>query len=482
MYNNSSTWINGLVQGANNTVTQIFHTGYEAVASLTNFIRHLIPDSVQRDASLLAALNQYKTSLKRIDIEREKLKHIVRTDAKYIELREKEIELQGRELELKRWFYNQKLSLIQKHHEESVQLKLQEFQNNWDVHRSFFSLSREDTQKLFQTSGKFWILLSPPKIETSVPGFESLCTKVEHSINQTVSNYYLTASNIYPIGFRQIFDRPITAFEAVHTREFLAPVPTLILSSVVTEHEVYMTLTFPNPIDSYNDSSNDKQISLPSWNWEEMKVSLESTGKSSQDSIHAINSLIAIIHTILAVYFCDIYCLSIDPYHEPKLFDFLQNSGFSEAFQKLVEPYQTYLRQLQESLRRRLSSSPNYDINFKTVAALIVLGIMFLLGMCNSNPSHNSPEVAAVNKSKKIVKKSSKSGIPGIIKANSSGYNAVVLRAAPSVKAKEVSKLLNGTDATLWEFSDDNQWRRVTTLNKLSGWVWAKSVQEKSKI
>ncbi|MBE9049008.1 SH3 domain-containing protein [Nostocales cyanobacterium LEGE 11386] len=485
MYKNSSTWVNGLIQGANNTVNNIFHTGHEVVASITYLMRSLIPSSIQNNTNLLEVQNKYKVSLERLKIEQEVLKHQIETDGKLIELRNKEIELQKKALDLQQRFLSYKLSLIRQHHAENVQLKLQEFQNHWDVHRLPFSLSREETQKLFfPRIDRFWILLSPPKIENNIPEFRSLYAKVEDKIGSVIKKYYSTASDLYPVGFRQIFARPIDKIQAVHARDLLDPVPTLILSSIITEREVYMTLTLPNSVYSNNSGSDDKQISLPSWDWEQIKASLESTAPNSKENIHSIKELIAIIHAILAIYFCDVYCLSIDPYHTPKFFDFLQDSEFPEAFQKWVEPYQNSLLQLQESLRIKISSSNNTNNiginNWKyTPAILTAIGVIFLLGMCNSISSHNSSEVEAVNASKKVAKISRNSGKSGVIKANYSGYTGVVLRVSPSIKAKEVSKLPNDEDVTLWELSDDGQWRKVTTNDGLSGWVWAKSVREK---
>jgi hypothetical protein len=484
MYKNSSTAINGLIQGAYNTVNNIFHTGYDAVGNVTKVIQKLIPDTVKNNTSLIDDQKEYKTSLERIKIERERLKHQAETDAKFLEFREKEIQLQEKELQLKELFLDRKLSLIQKYHEENIQLKLQEFQNHWDVHHLPFILSREETQKLFfPKSYTFWILLSPPKIENNIPEFQSLCTQLEDRINSTIKKYYyLGASRLYPIGFRQIFDRPIEKIQAVHARELLTPVPTLILSSVVTEREVYMTLTLPNSTHSNNTEIDDQQISFPSWDWEEIKASLESTGQDSKVSIHNIKELIAIIHTILAIYSCDIYCLNIDPYHAPKFYDFLQDSDVPEKFHEWVAPFKTSLQQLQESSIKKLSPSNNanniYTSDWEYMPAIItVMGIIFVIGsMLNSNLFHISSKIEAVSANKKITRNSK---VLGVVKANHFGYNAVILRSLPSIKSKEISKLINDEHVALSELSNDGQWRKVTTNNGLSGWVWAKSVREK---
>ena len=66
----------------------------------------------------------------------------------------------------------------------------------------------------------------------------------------------------------------------------------------------------------------------------------------------------------------------------------------------------------------------------------------------------------------------------GVIKVNISGNNAANLRLTPNRNSKKVgSPLLNGTRVTLGELSRDRQWRRVTTQDRRSGWVWAEFVQ-----
>jgi hypothetical protein len=481
-YSTQGKWIYGLVQGANNTVVNIFHTGFQALASILDPVfKGMMPESARNDLSLLQVQDHYLIEQEKLKIERARLRYEISSTEQIIEIRRREVELQEREFNLKNWFFGNKLRLIQECHAESVQLKLQEFQVSWDVYHLPFLLSREETQKLFfQRIDKFWILLAPPKVLCDISDFRSLDTQIEHRLEDLINRYYLSGRIPYPVGCRKIFRESIERIQAIHTRELLSPIPTLVLHSVVTDQEVFITVTCPRSVDTEHHDLSEYQVSLPSWDWELIKDTLELQGQSSRDSVRCIKELIIAFHVVIALYFSDLYCLNLDPYHDPKLFNFLNESEFPEALQQWVQPYKDSLLEVQEYVRQRVLKTPQNNTytqasaytssdGWESYAPIIGIGIVIaiLFGFCSQIPSTVSPSDASGGG---IVE--TEQGTPGIIRVDSRG---VYLRTTPN--GQIVDTLHNGTRINVLGSNNNDHWHQVTTQDGRSGWVWAEFVQ-----
>ena len=217
-YSSQGKWIHGLVQGANNTVVNIFNAGFHALENVLNPVfKSMIPESVRNNSSLLQDQDHYLLKQEEIRIEQARLNHEIHSNEQFVEIERKKNELREKEIDLKKWFFDKKLKLIQDFQTETVQLKLQEFQANWDNYHLPFLLSRDETQKLFfQRSDKFWILLAPPRILCDVADFRSLDTQIEHRLEDLVNKHYLSNRIPYPVGCRKIFRDPIERIQAIH--------------------------------------------------------------------------------------------------------------------------------------------------------------------------------------------------------------------------------------------------------------------------
>jgi hypothetical protein len=482
-YSTQGKWIHGLVQGANNTVINIFHTGFNALASILNpAFRSMIPESARNDSNLRQVQDQYLLKQEELRIARTHLNHKMRSSEQIIEIERKKVELQEKELNLKQWFFRDKLEMIWNCQKETVQLKLQEFQVSWDNYRLPFLISRDETKNLLlQESYRFWILLAPPKILCDVQDFRSLDIQIEHRLDGLVSKYYRSSGISYPVGCRKIFSEPIEKIQAIHARELLAPIPTLVLHSVVTDQEVFMTVTCPSDKSSTSHNASGNQVSLPSWNWELIRDALEQQGQSSRESIRSIKELIIAFHLVLSIYFLDLYCLSLDPYHSPKLFDFLNESDVPEALNNWVAPYQNSLRQIQEGLRQqrktiRDNSDSAYAGNFTndwgySPFIAIGVGIMFLFAMC----SQQSPQTNGDNTGTQSFidqRQSSQATSARIEVPTSTGYEGANLRSVPKDGNKFIiGQVKNGEQVAAYEVSPNGQWRRVKLSDGRSGWV-----------
>ena len=88
------------------------------------------------------------------------------------------------------------------------------------------------------------------------------------------------------------------------------------------------------------------------------------------------------------------------------------------------------------------------------------IGIMLLFSFCSQNlPTLNPANIK---------------GKSGIIQVNLPDKRPVNLRSAP--KGKVIGTLKNGTHVTLETLNSNRQWRKVTTQDGKSGWVWAEFV------
>ena len=492
-YSSEGGWIQGLVQGANNTVVNIFHSGFQALSNvLEPVFKSFIAESVGNDPSLVKIQDQYLVASEQLRLERERLKYEISASDRHLELREQE-------LNLKSWFFSSKLKVIQNCHDEAVKLRLQELQSNWDIQHLPFLLSREETQKqFFQRSEKFWVLLSPSKIICEIQDFRSLDVQIENRLENFVNEYYLSEQIPFPVGCRKIFKEPLEKQQAIHARELLYPVPTLTLQSTITDDEFYITITCPASIDSSYRSSFENQVTLPAWNWESIKQRLELQGKSSRDSIRHIKELIVAFHIVISLYFFDLYCLQIDPYHDLKLLRFLSESAFSEALHQWGEPYKKSLLEFRESVRQKNQQVPacdaadpqenttdhaSYSNSFvddtggciAPIAGAVALAMF--LGFCSqipsgTNPSQTEQDIILPNNALSGAGRRNARGTPGIIVVPPEGVN---LRGTPN--GQIVGKLYDGNRIVAFESDDSNQWLRVEAQDGSSGWVWSEFVR-----
>ncbi len=473
----------------------------EAWSITSNWFRNLLPE--RRDHSSIVQFDtNHHREIERIASERLELAKIDssrRADAqnRLIQLKEEERTLQKAKFEWEKSVVQENLRLIRNSHDLAIEASRRNHQSITDMHYLPLQGSRDDIiDSLSQDAGKFFIISSPPKVfRDDVQAFKSLEAEIPHELCDAIKKYYGDEMTESVIGYRNIFNGPIDEINASTVGKFIAPTPTLIFHSQVTYQKViiWITLTLPvvELVASQAQSSEQQfdikilqdKFSLPAWNWMNLKKELEAEG---QDSDATILEIVSTIHLIVALYFCDLYCLKLNPNHIPKLFEFLAEPSFPDHLQAWSEPLKSSLIEAQKKIKEELdrivalevnlrqSRTENYSdysdfSNFPVIGS--VIGIIFLFTMC----SHQSPNITGGNVGTQsfIAQQQVRTGI---IQADRDGKGSARLRVVPD--GKIISELLNGTSVVMGEVSSNGKWQRVTTENGKSGWVWADYIQQ----
>jgi len=369
-YHTSSKFLGAV--GENNTIIQIIHSGAELVKGVAGHIfQNLFPKTAQTEIELMRDQSEFLK--RRVEIEQQRV-HIESqllvleeskflyqqyTDAENVIRQEKMLVLQEQrnnlyreEVAIKKEFYNSLVGLMQQHQQELLRVKAEELQDKWDIYNLPFRFRREETLAFLQSGPGLLILLAPPQIPGDIQGFAGhLEAEVEEALRETINTYYTSVGASHPVEFYQIFKRPIENVEAIHARELILR-PTLILSSRITDQNVYITVTYPVEQNMSRRNLSSSQLVLKTWNWEEVVEQLEGSGKTKREAIRVIRELITIFHILIAAYFSDLYFLAFDPLYEPRLFQLIKE--FPPRVQEWLRPYKHYLEQTQIIGKTRL--------------------------------------------------------------------------------------------------------------------------------
>ncbi len=397
--------------------------------------------------------------------------------------------LQKEEIKLKRWIFEENLIVTKEYQSNYFEQKSKEYELKKDRQYLPFQISRNDTLNLLSKEfGKFVIISSPPEVVTEERIFKSLGAEINHKLHQSIQQYY-SGDIKYPISYQNIFKDSISDYQASFVGE-LVPTPTLIFHSQINNYKVfiYITITVPCQVESdkgsldldkyYDIKYEQESFLLPAWNWMELRKELESQEQDSQVINQKILDLITNFYIVIAICFSDVYCLNIDSYHNPKLFNFLKDSKFPEYFESWVEPLKIYLvetqKQVQKLKREEVIKSSsinrynNDDLPYMWIVGIVI--VMLIFAFCIQKSSNQNTIVQSTKTPTKHQQSQS-----GVIRVNHSDINAVYLRTIPN--GKKISRLQNGTRIILGEISADGQWQKITTQDGKSGWVFAKYVQ-----
>src|SRR5258706_10958977 len=274
--------------------------------------------------------------------------------AQLINLKEQENQIRQDEAQYKREFYVGLIEIFNQYQRSLIKVKSAEIQANWDLWNLPFIYSREETLRIFQRGPGLLILLAPPRIPEEIPGFaQYLKTEIEDALSNARQTYYSAEQNIYPVDFYLIFKKPIEKIEASHTRGLITR-PTLILSSEITDKDLFLTITAPIDIRSSNHMLSDNQRTI-SWNWEDLARQLESEGKDKRFAIRVVRDIIVTMHVALAGYFADLYFLGIDPFYIPKIVQIINT--LPANLQSWLSPYSSSILEIQRNLKINALSS-----------------------------------------------------------------------------------------------------------------------------
>jgi DNA-binding beta-propeller fold protein YncE len=231
---------------------------------------------------------------------------------------EKRLQLQEQELQDRRELSVLQRELMRELQAQEIQVKLTEIQTLWDKDTWFSNLSRQETEQILQRQQhRLLILISPPKISEDCPtSFRNNLEIDLRSVGTFLNHHYPQQSQLCPVEFySDYFKRPISDIDVKRLQTILAPVPTAILYSDISDYEVNFRVGFWGVQDS-------EVFLFPTqaWNWEQAKEELEADGENEIKALRIIRQLIVIVHKLLAAFLADLYYLKVDSNYEPQLF------------------------------------------------------------------------------------------------------------------------------------------------------------------
>lgn len=223
-----------------------------------------------------------------------------------------------------------------------------------------------------------------------------------------------------------------------------------------------------------------------------LKKELEAQGQDCDTSSQTILELISTIHLIVTLYFCDLYCLNLNPSHSPKLFNFLAEPSFPDGLRKWTEPLQNLLVEAQQQIEEELNEIYTPEItepqqfrsedytdlsDLPSIPAVVAVVLLFLLVMC-SQQSPNVPRVSADSQNSTEDSQSPQAVSTRIEVPISTGFEATKLRSAPKFGDEFViGQVRTGEPVTAYEISPDGQWRRIRLPDGRAGWVASNMVR-----
>lgn len=488
----------------NNHFPPPFETIKELWSTTSKWFRSMLPE-VRRDYSNTIQFDaKHNEAIRRIEYERLELQRIDSSRRAYaedrlVQLKEEENKLTQERFEWERSVIQENLILIRNSHANALEMNRKKLQSDEDKYYLNLEVSTDDIIGILsQEDGKFLIIPSPPKIlRDDIQAFKSLEAEIPPKLKRIIEKYYGGATKLI-IGCRDIFKHPIGETNAQVVGKLIAPIPTLILRSQVTHQHVYIWIAITCPvavveaITSQTQTSeqqftiNQDHLLLPEWNWMNLKKELEAQGQDCDASSQTILDLISTIHLIVTLFFCDLYCLNLNPSHTPKLFAFLAEPDFPDSLQKWAEPLKSSLveaqKQIEEELDkiraaetanlRQVSSENHTDYNDFSHAPIIAsgIGLMFLFAMCSQQSANVGGNTSVQDSMEQ--RQSSQATLVQIEVPISTGDKIINLRSAPKNGKKFIiGQVRNGEQVTAYEVSPDGQWRQIKLLDGRSGWV-----------
>lgn len=322
--NNSGTVTNHF-QSIVNTFLLPLSTVKGALVETSKLFQQIIPtarhhsseDSVKFDD------DNYLTAVRQIAHDMHEMSELAKTDLSYrTHATEKIIQLQNDRFSWEKAIVEKNLTIIRHFQAATLEQKRSELQIQTDMHYLPLQVSRDDVLSLLhKESGKFIIIPSSPKITSSLQVFQSLNQEISYELKKFIEKYYPSGERIFPIGYKNIFKGPIEEAQAEKIGEFLSPIPTLIFHSEITYQKVFIWVTITCPVmpsvelhnlgSDYHLQFHQKTFPLEPLNWWTLKRELKCQGQDPEEINQDILDLIASIHTVVAICFSDLYCLSL---------------------------------------------------------------------------------------------------------------------------------------------------------------------------
>lgn len=255
-----------------------------------------------------------------IQIQQLRLKTDIHIATAKAEREERALQLKQEELDDRRKISALYLDLIREKTSQEIEIKKQEIQAIFDQQKWPGVLSRDELQRIFiegQEKPRLLMLVPPPDISEDFPiSFrDSLNKEIRNQLKIFLEKHYPLQDDLCPVEFYgKYFERSVFDAEVKQLETILSAVPTAIIYTDITDHEVYFNVRFwglQKPI----------SLSFEPWNWEEVKRQLDEAGIDEKQSFRVIRQTIVSLHKLLAAFLADWYYLNIDPNYEPQLFN-----------------------------------------------------------------------------------------------------------------------------------------------------------------
>lgn len=273
-----------------------------------------------------------------------------------LELREQELQILAEERAEKIRLSYLHLQILQQNKAIEIDLHLSTIQANWDQENWSGVLSRAEMKQILlegREKPRLLMLVSPPDIEGCSDFDIHLHKDVRGELKSFIENYYPLDSDLCPVEFYgRFFKRSVFDIEVKQYEKDLAPIPTVIIYSDVTDKKIFFYIHYWGFIEGV-------PLTL-SWNWREERDKLETEGKTEDESNSIIRDAIVKIHQLLAAFWSDLYYLQINPHHEVRLFQLDENFP-AEWVHIQFETLKTFQQERLASYRNSLMTLENKE-------------------------------------------------------------------------------------------------------------------------
>ncbi|BAY27095.1 WD40 domain-containing protein [Calothrix sp. NIES-2100] len=243
-------------------------------------------------------------------------------------------------LQLRSQFTKELVDLLLEWQANQIQYQLKDIRKLFEQKNLATIFSQEQSYNILtegQEKYRLVVLVSPPNVSQNCPSSlqHDLPIELPEKLKAFLHKDYPLNSNLCPVAFySDFFIRSITDVDLLQLQKILAPVPTVVLHSNITDYEVYFHANFWHP-----QNSNITKISMPAWNWEEVKESLQAADHDDIRAIRTIRQIIVTIHQLLAAFITDWYYLHLNHTYEPQLFNLQSELAVGRWSSDLLSPY-----------------------------------------------------------------------------------------------------------------------------------------------
>jgi hypothetical protein len=220
---------------------------------------------------------------------------------------------------------------------EKYQRQLKEYQQkiNQEEERKYkYPLATEFSKVRDRISSHprtIWIIPIPVEDKSSSSTFSSIDIELKTKLQKLIPEFYPTTPQnasyqVYVESFINEYIQDTTAKSFVEDC-----LPGIIIAPIIhiSQDKIFTQVIASAPgQDVEIDEIHARQTNFPEWEWRELsQILLERQELTEQNSHNIVRGLFVDFYSVLVIYLVDLYCLSINKSHDPKLYKFLGN-GF----------------------------------------------------------------------------------------------------------------------------------------------------------